>query len=273
MKNAFVILATAVVMLARPASAQTNEPFSQWRIDASLPLQFGTNSLLTQTNSRSDLFVSPSAKLSALGDLDKTTSYSIYAAGNPDAYTRVVTADDGVATFGGRIDQAQILGNFSAGAIYNHSLLFNGLYKSLLFQANDFSGYIGYTYENKAAGFSVVPSFMTTYRLADVAAQDRFLFTLKAAITQALSKSLSITVTPTLRYYDFTDGTAAGKRNTLPSIVGAITYKLNKDVSLSGSIEYDRRWSNRAGNNYEDLVFLASVNFAHAYDFHPNPAH
>src|SRR5260221_11289501 len=112
MKKAFVTIGAVVALFdATSASGQTYEPFSKLRVDASLPLQWNTNSLLTPTNALSDFFVSPSAKLSFLGNLDPTLSYRVYVAGNPDVYTRIRPADDGVATIGGRFDKT--FGNFS----------------------------------------------------------------------------------------------------------------------------------------------------------------
>ncbi|WP_316181181.1 hypothetical protein [Bradyrhizobium sp. SZCCHNRI1009] len=122
--------------------------FSAWQLDASLPLQFGANSLLAPVYSQSDLFVSPSLKLSALGELDQTTTLSIYATGGPDAFTRVRISDDGWATTGGNIQKA--FGKFGVGAIYEHSLIYDGVFRTLLFQANDFSAFAGYKYASSS---------------------------------------------------------------------------------------------------------------------------
>ncbi|WP_140978003.1 hypothetical protein [Bradyrhizobium guangdongense] len=249
------------------ALGQTVEAFPQFRIDSSIPLQYGANVLLTPFGSRQDLYVSPSLKLSALGEFDPTLLYSIYLAGNPDAYRRVTVADDGVATLGGRLDK--ILDAFSVGAIYNHTLAFDGIYRAVSFQADDFSGYVGYTYQNKPAGLKISPSVSAAYRFSDLATQERLLVTMKAEIRQALADKLTLIVTPSFKYYSFTSGTAAGKRNVLPSIVGALSYSINDDVSVGASVEYDRRWSNRIGSDFDNVIFLASVTFGHTYDLFP----
>ena len=140
-----------------------------------------------------------------------------------------------------------------------------GIFRSLLFQANDFSAFMGYQYRN-GAGLVVQPSFMTSYRVADLVSQDRFLFTLKTDFLQSLTKDLSLILTPKLKYFVFTSGTAAGKRETLPSISGGLTYNINADLSVTTSVEYDRRWSNRAGNDYKDLILLVSLDFGHIYN-------
>ena len=136
------------------------------------------------------------------------------------------------------------------------------------FSGQRFSGFVGYTYKGDA-GFSVAPSFKATYRLADLTSQDRFLFTLKAAITQQLTKTWSFALTPALKYYVYTDGTAAGKQNIYPSVLGELDYSLSADVTLGGSVEYDRQWSNRTGNDFTNWLFLASVTFGHTYDLLP----
>lgn len=255
---AIILVATSV----RPSLAQTYGPFSAWQLDASLPLQYGTNSLLVPINSQSDIFVSPNLKLSALGDLDPTTSFSIYASGGPDAFAQVRTADDGLATIGGRIQKA--FGNFGVGAIYEHSLIYDGIFRTLLFQANDFSAFAGYKYVGPS-GLTISPSVMVTYREADLASAERVLFTLKAAITQSLTKDLTFFLTPRLRYYDFTNGASSGRRDTRPSVISGVTYQLNPDVGVTGSVEYDQRWSNTAGRNFTNTVFLVSLDFSHQY--------
>lgn len=252
-----------------PAYGQAGALFSQFAVDASVPLQFATNTLLTPANTRSDFFLSPSLKLSALGSVDASLGYSIFAYVNPEPYWRVHAADGGFATLGGRVDK-DLGNNFRTGAIYEHNWVFDGVFRSLAFQADDFSGFIAYSYGNlRTDGYSIQPSFKTTYRLADIASQDRFLFTLKAVLTKALTKELSFALTPSLKYYVFTDGIAAGKQNIWPSLLGELNYSLSRDVSLGGSVEYDRRWSNRAGSDFTNWIFLASVTFGHTYDLLP----
>ena len=53
-----------------PAYGQAGALFDAFQVDASLPLQFSTNTLLTPTNARSDFWSSPSLKLTALGSLE-----------------------------------------------------------------------------------------------------------------------------------------------------------------------------------------------------------
>ena len=244
-----------------PAYGQAGALFDTFRIDASLPLQFGTNVLLTPTNGKSDFYLSPSMQFTAMGSFDKTLAYQVYIGGYPDGYSRIFSANDGNTTLGARLDKT--LGAFMISGFYESNWIFDGIYRNELFRADDFAGYVGYTYQYK--DLTVVPSFTTFYRLADDITQNRWLFLLKAQATLDLSKQLSISFTPAARYYVFTDGISQGKQNFFPSAVAAITYKLNGDVSLVGSLEYDRRWSNRAGNDFTDVIFLASVNFGHNY--------
>ncbi len=261
-----ILLAIFIVAASiRPGLAQSNGPFGPftgWQLDASLPLQYGTNSLLVPVNSQGDFFVSPFLKLSALGSIDPTTTFSIYANGGPDAFARVREADDGVATAGGKIQKA--FGNFGVGGIYEHSLVYDGIFRTLLFQVNDFSAFAGYKFVGPA-GLTISPSVMVTYREADLASAERVLYTLKAAITQDLTKDLTLFLTPRLRYYEFTNGTASGRRDTRPSVVTGLTYQFNPDVGVTGSVEYDQRWSNTAGRNFTNTVFLVSLDFSHLY--------
>jgi hypothetical protein len=260
-----IALALLIGLLFRldAANAQIYEPFSQWRVDASLPLQFNTNSLLTPTNSQSDFFTSPYLKLSALGTLDSTTSYSVYVNGGPDAFARVQTANDALAVAGGKFQKT--FRNFAVGAIYERALVYDGVFRSLLYQANDFSGYVGYGYDN-GAGLTIKPSFLTTYRSADVSSAERFSYTLKADIQQNLTKNVLVFFTPKLKYLAYTAGISSGKRNTDPSILGGLTYNISDDLSLTASVEYDRQWSNVAGNNFANTIFLLSADFGHTYE-------
>jgi hypothetical protein len=269
MKRICIILGAWLALFGQaPAYGQTFEPFNQLKVESSLPLQFATNTLHTTTAPRSDFFASPSFKLSAIEIVDPTLNYRIYVATNPDAYPRVTTADDGAVTVGGRFDKT--LGNFNTGGIYNHTLAFDGIYRTLLFQANDFASFVGYTYDNNA-GLTIQPSAMATYRVTDLPAQDRFLLTLKADVTRTFMEKLSFTLTPTLRYYAFDNGTSAGRRDFFPSLVGAVSYKINDDLSVGGSVEYDRRSSNVAAANYENWIFLASVTYGHTFSLSNPP--
>jgi hypothetical protein len=245
-----------------PTFAQSYVPFSSVRIDASFPLQYSTNSLLSSSGFRSDAYISPYFKLSALGEVNSTTSYSIYASGGPDIFSRIQTANDALATLGGKFQRQ--FGDFAVGAIYEHGLIYDGVFKTLLFQADDFTAYAGYKYSNDT-GLTVKPSISAAYRLSDQASAQRFLATLKAELQQSLTKELSLFLTPKLRYYAFTDGISVGRRDTRPSILGGFTYSINDDVSVTTSAEYDRRWSNVTGKDFQNFVFLVSLDYGHTF--------
>lgn len=249
-----------VIFLPRPGLAQYG-PFPAWLVEASFPLQYGTNSLLAPVDARPDFFTSPFLKLSANGDLDATTSISFYASAAPDKFAHVREADDGVATSGGSLQKA--LGNFGIGATYEHNWVYDGVFRTLLFQANDFSAFGGYTYIN--GPLSIGPSLMVTYRQADLASAERILLTAKVAISYKLTQSVKFFLTPRLRYYDFTSGVTAGRRDTRPSVIGGLSYQINPDLGVTGSIEYDQRWSNVIGRNFTNTVFLVSLDYAHLY--------
>ena len=260
MRVKVLLAAFFVTMLTSPGFTQYG-PFPAWQVDASLPLQYGTNSLLAPVDPRPDFFVSPSLKLSANGDLDSTTSISFYGLVAPDKFARVREADDGSLIAGGTLQK--VIGNFGIGATYEHNWIYDGVFRTLLFQANDFSAFGGYSY--KSGPLSLGPSLMVTYREADLAAAERILLTAKLAITYKLTQSLLLFVTPRLRYYNFTSGVTSGRRDTRPSIIGGLTYQINPDLGLTGSIEYDQRWSNVTGNNFNNTVFLVSLDFTHLY--------
>ena len=269
MKKICVIAGVCMALFGQaPAYGQAGALFSQFQLDASLPLQFSTNTLLTPTNPKSDFWSSPSLKLSAIGWLDPSLKYQTYFFSNPEPYWRVHAAEDASEIFGARIDKT-LQNNFSTGAYYEHGFVFNGLYNSVAFQANDFAGFVAYTYVDKVAGLTVVPTFTTTYRLADDVSQDRVVFNLKATIIQQLTDKWSLMLLPILKYYAYTDGTNAGKRNLYPSALVELDYSLNNDVTLGGSIEYDRQWSNFAASNFTNVTFLVSVTFGHRYDLLP----
>jgi hypothetical protein len=264
MKKTFALTAMLIALSKSTfVYGQSLEPFSQFQIDASLPLQFNTNSLITTTNSQSDFFASPFLKLSTLGNLSPTLSYSIYASTAPDAYARVKAADDAAAIVGGKIVKA--ICDYKIGAIYEHSLTYDGVFRSLLFQADDFSGFVGYAHKN-AAGFTFAPSAMTTYRAADLASAERVVVTVKAEMQQDLTKSLSAFLTPKIRYYGYTAGTASGRRDTYPSLLGGLTYAADKDWGVTASVEYDQRWSNVLSANFTNTIFLLSLDFTHTYN-------
>jgi long-subunit fatty acid transport protein len=52
-------------------------------------------------------------------------------------------------------------------------------------------------------------------------------------------------------------------------VVAELDYAINKDITLAGSIEYDRQWSNFAANNYTNVTVLAAITFGHKYDLPP----
>jgi hypothetical protein len=106
---------------------------------------------------------------------------------------------------------------------------------------------------------------MVTYREADLASAERVLYTLKVAVTKSLTKDLTLFLTPRLRYYEFTSGATSAQRDTRPSVITGLTYQLNPDLGLTGSVEYDQRWSNTAGRNFTNTVFLVSLDFSHQY--------
>jgi hypothetical protein len=166
-----------------------------------------------------------------------------------------------VLTTGGTLQK--VIGNFGVGATYEHTWIYDGVFRTLLFQANDVSAFGGYSYSN--GPLSIGPSLMLTYREADLASAERILLTAKVAVSYRLTQSLLFFVTPRLRYYDFTSGANSGRRDTRPSIIGGLTYQFNPDLGLTGSIEYDRRWSNVTGNNFTNTVFLVSLDFSHLY--------
>ncbi len=269
MKRICIILGAWLALLAQaPAYGQAGALFDAFKVEASLPLQFSTNALQTPTNVQSDFWSSPSLKLSALRTVDSSLGYQIYFYSNPEPYRRVHAAEDAAETFGARFDKT-LDKNFSTGAYYEHTFIFNGLYQSTAYQANDFAGFVGYTYEDKKAGFSFAPVLTAAYRAADDVSQDRFSLKLKADITQKLPDNWKVTVTPGLRYYGFTDGTNAGAWTLLSFLVAELDYNINDDVALGWSVEFDRQRSNVAANNFTNVIFLASISFGHTYDLPP----
>jgi hypothetical protein len=72
-----------------------------------------------------------------------------------------------------------------------------------------------------------------------------------------------------LRYYTYLDGAAEGKRNARPNVLSELNYAVTDEVTLTGSMEYDRRWSNRMGLDYTNWLFLAAVTFGTTYDLLP----
>jgi hypothetical protein len=206
--------------------------------------------------------------LTAFGSLNPGLTYQTYFFSNPEPYWRVHAAEDAAETLGARIDK-KLNSNFSAGAYYEHTVAFNGVYQSVAYQANDFAGFVAYRYVDTAAGLTVVPTLTTTYRLADDVSQDRFVLNLKATIIQLLANKWSLMFLPVLKYYAYTDGTNAGTRSIRPSALVELDYGLNNDVTLGASIEYDRQWSNRATSNFTNVIFLVSATFGHRYDLLP----
>jgi hypothetical protein len=266
MKKTFAAAAVATVLFGATianAQAQTNRPFPEYEFDASLPFQFATNALLAPTNAQSDFYVSPFFQLKA-GDIDvsPTFNYSVYANVGPDIFGRVRTADDGLAVVGGKLQQK--FGNLGIGAVYEHGLTYDGVFRTLLFQSDDFTGFVGYTYSS--GPFSAVPSFSITYRYADLTSQERFLYTLKAVISQNLTKDLTLSLTPRLRYYDYTAGTSVGRRDTRGGAILGLTYSIIPHLSTTGSVEYDTRTSNTAGKSFNDTIFLISLDYAQVFD-------
>jgi hypothetical protein len=265
MRKLFATAAVAALLLnTAGAWAQSSEKlFPQYEFDASLPLQFGTNSLLTPTNPQSSFYVSPFLQF-IVGDLKSTTlNYSIYANAGPDIYGRVRTADDGAAAVGGNIQQT--VNNFAVGGTYEHGLYYDGVFNTFLFPADDFTGYVGYGYTNGA--LAIKPSISASYRVSDVIAQERLLTTLKAIISDSLiTDKLTLSVIPRLRYYAYTEGTNAGRRDTRAGAVVKLQYLLAQDLSTSGSVEYDSRSSNTAGKSFNDTVFLISLDYSHTAD-------
>ena len=202
-----------------------------------------------------------------LGDLHHVNnpdlSYSVYALASPDAYARVHTADDAVATVGARVQKS--LGNFGIGSFYEHSLEYGDVFNSLQFQANDFNGYIGYSYQTK--GLQVQPLLTVGYRLADLASQDRVLYTLKADITKDLTEDQKwqLVLTPRVRYYSFSQSTNAGRQDTRWDILAGVTYNITKDLSTTASVQYDTRYSNMSAHNFNNTTFALSLDYSHTY--------
>jgi len=251
-----------------PAYGQAGALFSQFWLDASLPLQFSTNTLQTPANPRSDFWSSPSLKLTAFGTVTPGLTYQTYFYSNPEPYWRVHAAEDAAETFGARVDKA-LNNNFSTGAYYEHTFAFDGVFRSLSYRANDLAGFVAYKYLDSAAGLTVVPTFTTTYRTADDVSRDRFVFNLKATIIQQLTQKWSLMFLPIVKYYVYTDGTNAGRRDLFPSALIELDYSLNNDVTLGASIEFDRRLSNFAAGNFSNVIFLVSATFGHRYELLP----
>lgn len=265
-----ILMAVGVCLAAfshSPAWAQEGALFSAFRIDASFPLQWATNVLLTPTNPKSDFSAAPSLKLSALGSIDPTLNYSIYVYSAPEGYWRVHLAEGAGQTAGARVQK--IFGDFVVGGIYEHNWIIDGIYRRVVFQANDFSVFAGYAYGDVYRdGYSIEPSAKLTYRLADVMNQTQVILNVKSVFTWALDadRKWLFALTPSLRYYSYVDGLVEGKRNTRPNLLSELTYRIDDNVSLTGSMTYDRRWSNRIGLDYTNWLFLASVNFGKRYN-------
>jgi hypothetical protein len=246
--------------------AHGGELFPHVGIDASLPFNYTNNALNDASDRRGDSVVSPLFKASfgQLKPTEQTLGYSVYATANIDAFARVKGAQDGLATVGGNV--TAITGNFSYGGIFEHSYFYDGIFQQRSFIAEDLTAFVTYKYENKNAGLVVKTSFTPSYRFSDDGAQERALYTLKVDIKKNIVGDYYLVGTPRLRVYQFTADTNSGRVDVRPSVSGGIEYDINDDVSFTVGVEYDRRFSNFAGKDYNSLTFGASLDFSHTYD-------
>src|SRR5262245_20332593 len=238
-----VKLATAIAMTAMGATMTWAQSFTPpvIEIDGSLPIQYTNNAFRAPVGTVQDFFTSPFLKLSANGDLHPNLSYSIYGSGGIDKFFQHTDADDALATAGANLSAKA--GSLTFGTIYEHNYAYDGIYRSLLFIADDVTGYVRY---NIVAPFGLIakPSLAASYRFADEPSAQRYLYTLKLDLSQKITDNLSLVSTPKIRFYSFTDGINNGRHDQLFSMSGGLRYAFSPEVSLTTSASYEHRNSN-----------------------------
>jgi hypothetical protein len=248
-------LAGAVGLLGmQPALAgdETTQPSPQrptWSVLVSFSPTYSNNALLSRSDRRRDIYADPDVMLRLDGKLSCDISYRLYGRSSFNAFAEETFANETFALVGARLTKT--LWDWRTSVSYEHRFEYSGVYRDLLFIADDLM--LSTTRDYSWGPFTVSPTAQFGYRIADVAEAERYRLDLLLPIEAKLISRWSIVSTPLLEAYWFTGGLNDGRQDIVYSASLGLRYSIASNMSLTTSANYEWRTSNVPLRHYRDF--------------------
>jgi hypothetical protein len=183
------------------------------------------------------------------GKLSSDISYRLYGRSAFNALAEETFANETFALVGARLTKT--VWDWRTSVSYEHRFEYAGVYRDLLFMADDFM--ISTTRDYSWGPFTVSPAAQFGYRFADGAEAERYRLDPLLPIEANLISRWSIVATPLLEAYWFTAGRNDGRQDMVYSASLGLRYSIASNVSLMMSANYEWRASNVPLRHYRDF--------------------
>lgn len=253
------LLLPALVLLARPATAEEPLLLSTVTLDGSLPWQYASNPGRSSGVKTPDHEFSPYFKLSASGTLWRELSYQFYGSVGVDRYFQFMDGNGGVAAFGGHI--AKRWEHVNLAFTYERGLYYDDYFRGPASVDNDFGTHIRISYASLKDGFAAKPAFSAVMRTDDGGVLRRTLLSARLGFEKTVTDKWTALLTPQLRHYEYQDA-QKGRRDTIFSISSGLKYDITNDISWTTSVGYEVRDSTVPTKSYVNYIIGTSLDFS-----------
>jgi len=229
-----------------------------WSVVGSISPSYTTNALFSRDDRRRDVFWEPDVTLRLDGKFTPDLSWRLYTRSSFEQFAQERLGDVAIVRFGGRLTQNvagwRLTGN------YEHRIDFDGIYRSVAFNADDVMGSIGRDFT--IGNTTLSPMIALNYRFADLPEARRYRFDALLAIEVKLDDKWSVTSLPFIEAFWFTDGLNNGRRDQIYSVSLGLKYNIASNISLTTSGVYEVRNSNVPLRHYTDFTIGPKLDFA-----------
>lgn len=229
-----------------------------WSLVGTVAPTYTTNTFFTRNNPVPDGYWEPDMTLRVDGRFSPDLSWRLYTRSSFEQFSRERFADVSIARFGGRLTQN--IAGWRLTGNYEHRIDYDGIYRSVAFDADDVMGSIA---KDFTLGNAVIsPIVALNYRFSDLAEARRYRFDVIVPIEVKLSEKWSVTSTPFFEGFWFVDGLNNGRRDQIYSVSLGLKYNVARNISLTASGAYEIRTSNVPLRHYTDFTIGPKLDFA-----------
>lgn len=228
------------------------------RGEGAFPLQYvATNNTTRQHNT----LYGPYFGLAAIAHPQPGLTTSVFADVGNSLLGQFRENDNTFASYGANI--VRRWGGFSAGASLEHTYFYDGTFSSVRSTANDINVFARYNWRPNA-DLRITPSVMSTARVENDFAIERYSYSARVEIEQRLAGAWWFIARPRVRYSDYV-GREAGRRDTSLSMVAGLRYAFNDNLAFTTLAGVEERSSTAPGRSFERFVVGASIDLS--FDF------
>ena len=234
---------------AAPEAATTGARRPSWSVFVSFSPTYTNNALFSRDDRRRDVYAEPDVSLRLDGKLSSDLSYRLYGRSSFNAFAQEQVGNETFALLGARLTKT--MSDWRTSFTYEHRYEFEGVYRDVLFIANDLQ--ISTTRDFTMGFVTVSPTAQLSYRFADVAEARRYRLDLLLPIEVRISSRWSLVSTPFVEAYWFTGGLNDGRQDMIYSASLGLRYNIADNIALTTSANYEWRTSNVPLRHYREL--------------------